>query len=123
MGVYVYTRRAETREIDGKTIGRFAFAYKCHSYWRGDPGYASYQRRVALTESLGERACGARDVRLAIVGDFKDAASDRLPVFSVSPNLSSYYDTSSPGPVVGYIRKVGRQYVYEELGPVQRLAA
>jgi hypothetical protein len=113
VGIYVYTLRAETRNIDGREIGTMKFAYKIHNYWRGDPGYGSYTRSIAVFHALAEKARWKnRDLTLVILGDFKNAERERLPVHEISTRRSDWADTDTLGPIVGHVEKVGRGYRY-----------
>lgn len=103
MGVYCYTLRKGTREIDGMTIGQSAYAYKCH--W-GDYDSPYVKRMLAA----GRRAREAQpDLDLIIMGHFHNIRDCDTPVFKVSTHMSSYLDGCNPGPVVGHLRREGRK--------------
>lgn len=112
MGVYCYTYRKETRRIDGKTIGRYDYAYK-ESFWRSP----TQERTLALKHAAADRAISANpNVSLAIVGDFKEAGERKLSVYDFgSDKRSAFFDTPRiPGKFVGYVTKVGRSFRFVE---------
>ncbi len=107
MGVYCYTLRKQTRQIDGVTIGRTAYAYKDH--------WDAYRSPfVARQHAAAERARNANPkLTRVIMGDWKYAATEPLPVFEISEGLTAFMDHKSPGPVVGYVTKSGGRYRYK----------
>ncbi len=110
MGIYCYTFRAQTKIVGNLVIGRFAFAYK-ESFWRET---GAFRRRVAVAHAHAEASrYKLPNVELAIMGDFTDAATEKLAVFKIEKGVSSFLDSRLPGDVVGHLSKVGRDYVFE----------
>jgi hypothetical protein len=111
MGVYTYTLRSQTKVVAGRTIGRFAYAYK-NSFWNES---GVYRRRVALMHHHAENArLALPNVCYAIAGDFRDI-TEAAPsaVFEFGPNCDSYSDSRLPGKVVGYLSRRGRKLHFE----------
>lgn len=117
MGVYVYTLRKDTIEIDGKTIGRIAYAYK--PSWRDDSNRV-IQSKLAKAE-LARDALG--DLDLVAQGDtFRLKDGEWMNVFHCSKNMSTCYDTPQvwnevsrqhETKLAGYLVKRGRKLVFE----------
>jgi hypothetical protein len=121
MGVYQYTMRKDSREVDGIKIGRFEFAYKLGRDW--EPGGRTdmykngkfVKNRVVL--SLEAKARSARealaDVRYVVVSnDFNDAAKYDLPVYEVGRVMYQFTEELDSKDLVGVLRKVGRVFKF-----------
>ena len=120
MGIYVYTLRKNTvSAIDADIgapieIGVTAYAYKY--YWRGDS--PSYNRLTARMEAMAGLAREANpNLVLVTFGDPKnnDFSKHSMPVYRVSPKMTSFYDTEAPGELVGHLRKKGRTFEFERV--------
>lgn len=108
MGVYCYTLRKGTKQVDEVTIGRLAYAYKCH--WREDD--SPFCRRM---HAAAERARDANpDLELVVIGDDYSSArsEDRTPVFQISKQRTYWLDGNNPGPVVGHLGFEKGRYRY-----------
>lgn len=115
MGVYVYTMRAEVREIDGVKIGQFKFAHKPFRGWDAPKGF---ELAANAQINAGENAKRAnRDIQLFIASDWKVSPGEKLPVLSI-PNApgAAYDDLLFNGPVAGHVFKVGRKWKFEAIG-------
>lgn len=109
MGVYQYTLRKGTKDVDGLTIGRYAFAYKLSNRLHET---GPYKRMAAIKEAAAERAADAQpDLMFAIVGDWP-TKDDARTVFRIDRAYASFADYHAPGDVVGHLMKVGRGYKF-----------
>lgn len=107
MGIYCYTLRKATIQVGDMTIGRTAYAFK-------DGWGASESARAKRLYAAAERARAANpDLEYVIMGDFNDARVEPTPVFKVSKQLDSFFDSRAPGELVGHLSKVGRRFVFE----------
>ena len=119
MGIYVYTLRLNpTIAIDAEiktpiSIGILKYAYKVAWGW----DHPTYKRNTARLHTMAEKARAANpNLVLVTFGDPKEhdfAKYGPLPVLRVSPELTSFYDTKSPGRRVGELRKNGKSYIFE----------
>ena len=127
MGLYQYTMRKDTIEVDGLTIGRFSYAYKLGSDWQPggetsqyilDPKTGYHRRKMNTTvvrlEAAAERARDALpNVECFVQCDsFKDAAQYDLPVFKVGTSVEQVLDCFEASELIGHIRKIGRKFVF-----------
>jgi hypothetical protein len=65
---------------------------------------------------MAERARDANpNLVLVTFGNPKDNdfSKHSMPVYRVSPKMTSFYDTEAPGELVGYLSKQGRKIVFE----------
>ena len=117
MGIYIYTLRKNTvKAIDTEIgapieIGVTAYAYK--ESWNR---CGAYNRMTARMHSMAERARDANpNLVLVTFGNPKDNdfSKHSMPVYRVSPKMTSFYDTEAPGELVGYLSKQGRKIVFE----------
>lgn len=121
MGIYCYTLRKNTvNAIDMDIgapieIGITEYAYK-ESFWN-DSG--SYKRMTARLHACAERARDANpNLVLVTMGNPKNHDFDRegnMTVFRVSPTFEYFFDSKTPGEVVGYLCKNGRKLEFERL--------
>ena len=119
MGIYVYTLRKNTfkaTDMDSGApvqIGVTAYAYK-HA-WGWD--HPAYKRNTARMHSMAERARAANpNLELVTFGNPKDydfSRGGKMAVYRVKPWLTSFYDTSAPGELAGYLFKNGRKFEFE----------
>lgn len=108
MGTYVYTFRKAARIVDGLAIGQFKFAYK---YGGWPDSRVERARDLLLGTARRSRDAVPASQRLAIMGDW--SGEEPLAVYDVDPDVASFYDGPNPGPVAGYVRKVGRAWRFE----------
>ncbi len=104
MGVYIYTRRKDVREIDGLKIVRFSYAYKPGGYRYND---SSVEKRLL---AAGERAAKATaDVEYFFMGQWPDIkGSEEVAFYPVGPSVSAVVD-DAPRTPVGYIFRQGKK--------------
>jgi hypothetical protein len=105
MGVYQYTFRTETKIVDGIEIGIFKYAWK-HCWGASTSRYA----KIASTKAERARDRNA-NVKYAVVGDFKYAETERLPVYET--DRTEFADGGEPGKLVGYLTKTGRKFIFK----------
>jgi hypothetical protein len=120
MGIYVYTlRKNPVKAIDMDTaaqinIGVTAYAYK--ESWNSN---ADYNRMTARMHAAAERARDANpNLILATFGDPKNHDFDRdgkMAIFRTSPGMTYFYNTGSPGELIGYLFKNGRKFEFERI--------
>lgn len=115
MGVYCYTRRKDKISVHGMDIVRFAYAYKEH--WG-----SSSSRTVNRLHTLAEKAYDTTsECKFAVAADgFAKAKEYSLPIYQLSnQGITSFLEepkclneeTNKWEPkVVGYLRKIGRDY-------------
>jgi len=118
MGTYVYTLRknpiiAIDKDIGAPVaIGITKYAYKVSSYHSAD-----YNRLVGRMETLAEKARDANPNLVMITfGDPKEHDFDRygpMAVYRTSPTMTSFYDSQSPGTLIGFIYKSGKSFIFE----------
>lgn len=117
MGIYIYSLRAKTVQLDVSgtkvPVHLYSYAYRYSSMWRGDYGYTGYKLTEANTERHAHNVMGDRTtIPYVIVGDFKDRGG--IEGATVYANVTSpvWFDTDKfPGTVAGWVRKVGKGYV------------
>lgn len=119
MGIYVYTLRKNTLTaidmdiVAPVQIGIVAYAYK-HSWGWDSP---VYKRNTARLHSMAEKARAANpNLELVTFGNPKDydfSRGGKMAVYRVKPWLTSFYDTSAPGELAGYLFKNGRKFEFE----------
>jgi hypothetical protein len=111
MGTYVYTRRAETKNVDGVTIGRFAFAYKYSHLDGWYPG--GKNRAVRMMEYRAVKAAEKNpNVEFFVVGAFDRAAACNSLVYQMPKDVEYFIEEPTDAKVVGTLQKVGRKYVF-----------
>ena len=117
MGVYQYTRRAETKTVEGVRIGRFDFAYKlgsCGWHPSNEGNWTSSNRTVKVMEAHAERALAkTRDVKYFIIGKFNNLGKhfNRLPVYEI--NDISQFTEELGTPPVGWLIREGKSLRFE----------
>ena len=133
MGIYVYTLRknpviAADDVGDPVSVGYSKYAYKLAWGW----DHPTYKRNTARLHSLAEKARAANpDLVLMTFGEPKEhdfAKYGPMPVYQVSPELTSFYDTRPPGKQIGALHKSGTTYIFKRfnqrlLGDPQWVAA
>lgn len=119
MGVYCYTlRKNPIKAFDMDTgafieIGTFMYAYK--ESWNDSP---EYKRKVARAHAFAEKARDANpNLVIVTIGNPAENDFDKyaMTVYRCSPNLESFMDTNIPGESIGYLRKVGRKFLFERV--------
>jgi len=128
MGIYQYTMRKDSIHVDGKQIGRFAFAYKLGNNWMPDgdtdvwipaklTGTAGRYKKNRTVCRFNAQSFLARealpDVEYIIVGDsFKDALrqTGRTPVYRITTAQSQF--TEELDTYVGDLTCFGGLYVF-----------
>lgn len=120
MGIYCYTLRKNTfKAIDMDIgapveIGITKYAYK--ESWNGG---ADYNRIVGRAHAAAERARDANpNLVLVTFGDPKDYdfnSDDTMTVYHCNPDLEYFMDGKSPGTVIGYIYKNGKNFEFKRL--------
>jgi len=118
MGTYAYTLRknpiiAIDKDIGAPiAIGITKYAYKVS--WNHS---ADYNRLVGRMETLAEKARDANpNLVMTTFGDPKEHDFDRygpMAVYRTSPTMTSFYDSQSPGTLIGFMYKSGKSFIFE----------
>jgi len=106
MGVYVYTMRAKSTdiEIDGSKVKANLLSYAFKPYWCGEQS-ASFSRILTRAENFWAEH---ETPDVYVIGDkFENGAYVRKgwPKYK-----ASCYDTNWPGEHIGYLKRVGRKW-------------
>jgi hypothetical protein len=120
MGIYVYTLRKNTIKATDMDIGApvqigvTQYAYKV-SY----SGGGSYNRLTARMHTMAQRAREANpNVVLVTWGNPKDydfSPFGKMIVYRTRADMTSFYDTASPGEIVGYLYKRNGKFEFQRL--------
>jgi len=112
MGVYCYSMRSKTMAVtlpDGRKVraNLYSYAYKLTSYWKGEPGYNSYQFMVNNTERNADNVFAQPRSGVIILGDpTRDMEDDSV---YTDVTASQWWDTDRfPGTLIGFLKRDGR---------------
>ena len=121
MGVYQYTRRSDTKTIDGLKLARYAFAYKlgCDGWFPSNTSwYSKVNGSVKRIEAFACRALEkTKDCDFFIVADSfnPEYATETvgIPVFRISDRYRDAYqfteEASDIGVLCGYLYRRGKK--------------
>lgn len=106
MGIYIYTRRKDMKEIQGKKIVRFGYAYKDGWVRKQD---RSVSRQLTMAEKAVDETQGAT---LGFRGDDWKYAThpDGIPLFEIHETESCHNDADVSRVYVGTLHKQGREF-------------
>ena len=112
MGIYQYTCRAGSVDIDGLKIGRFSFAYKHSRYDGWEPDARDSNKYVRMFESKARKARESSDTDLYItisgnltkknIWWWSSRGFNKIPVYKLCKQCYQYTEELIQAPV-GYI--------------------